>query len=129
MKKYVANIEVRKYEDSYEDGEKDFIGSANYENYSNDLTDLIENLISEIRAKKEDCHFANINNYEWGTELWYDSKIEDMDDNQLNDAEMEKWKKGEVKGYIRRYHIIISYIEYKELTLPEMKLTEIDIQN
>jgi hypothetical protein len=114
MKKfYRASIFIDVYEDDYEKGE----GKHCYNNEIkteklNTIKELYEEIEELTDTVRKDWNVENINDYTWASEIWACNlvKEEQYGDSLASEEDIELWKKGELKLYIKNFQICVSEV-------------------
>lgn len=129
--RFKAKIFFDVYEDSYTEGEGNYVNCFDDVVHGDTLEDLLDEVASVLDCAVEDLIFNNINDYGWASEFWW-SFMCDVDNNIVtseNDAELfEKWKKDETQLYVTHCHILVSKVTERELDIDEIKKLKVQIE-
>ena len=128
---YKASVLVEMSEDDYERG---YIGrSSIFKDFTlknRDLEKLLEMVADEVYAPShKDLEYqGNVNDYNFGTELWY-SYIGDENGYPVTEKnpKYKQWKNGEIVLYGVSAHIIVSRVGESPVSEDELKQAGIKV--
>ena len=117
---YKADIFVDVYEDDYEQGEGDNVNSYTLATLTNQSFRGLVNELEDYVGEKRGWECANINNYEWASEI-HTSQLQDSYGNEASKYDIDMWKDGNKQLYSAHFHILVSRVGESPVSADEFK--------